>query len=152
MTSPPELVMSGANAGQNLGSLIDISGTVGGARAAAQHGIPSLAVGAGFGNQFDFNSAVNAAIAWLRDHRGALLSSHGPPTSVSNLNVPSCAAGSVRGQVNVPVDPTAPPDAAAAPADCTSTEPAGSTDVTAFHDGFATLSDVPIRAAATAGG
>src|SRR5262245_31833839 len=152
LTSPPDLVMSGANAGQNLGPLVDISGTVGAARAAAQQGIPSLAVAAGFGSQFDFKSAVDAAIAWLRDHRGVLLSSHGPPTSVSNLNVPSCAAGSVRGQVNVPLDPTATPGAAAAPADCTSTAPAGSTDVTAFEVGFATLSDVPVRPAATAGG
>jgi 5'-nucleotidase len=147
LTSPPDLVMSGVNTGQNLGPVVDISGTVGAARAGAQHGVTSLAVSAGFGDPIDYASAVDAAISWLRDHRDALLASHTPPTTVSNLNVPTCAAGKVRGQVTVPADPTAPTDAATAPADCTSTAPAGSTDVTAFHNGFATLSDVPLRPA-----
>ncbi len=152
LTAPPDLVVSGANAGQNLGPVVDISGTVGAARAAAQHGIPALAVSAGTGSPIDFNTAVDAAVSWLRDHRDTLLSSHSPPTSVSNLNVPTCAAGNVRGQVNVPADATAPTDAAVAPADCTSTATAGSTDVAAFHVGFATLSEVPIRPAVTSGG
>jgi 5'/3'-nucleotidase len=148
----PDLVVSGINEGQNLGPVVDISGTVGAARAAAQHSIPALAVSAGVGNPIDFLSAADAAVAWLHDHRDALQSSHGPPTSVSNLNVPTCAAGSVRGQVDVPADAAAPTDAAVAPADCTSTAPAGSTDVGAFHVGFATLSEVPIRPAGTSGG
>jgi 5'-nucleotidase len=147
LSSPPDLVISGVNAGQNLGPVIDISGTVGAARAGAQHGISSLAVSAGFGNPIDFTSAADAAISWLHDHRGALLASHGPPTSVSNLNVPTCASGAVRGQVTVPADPNASTVAATAPADCTSSAPAGSTDVTAFHNGFATLSDVALRPA-----
>jgi 5'-nucleotidase len=147
VTSPPDLVMSGVNAGQNLGPVVDVSGTVGAARAAAQHGIPALAVSAGLGDPIDFKSAADAAVSWLHDHRDELVSSHAPPTSVSNLNVPTCVSGSVRGQVTVPADATAPTDAAVAPADCTSTAAAGSTDVAAFHAGFATLSDVPIRTA-----
>jgi 5'-nucleotidase len=147
LTSPPDLVISGANAGQNLGPVVDISGTVGAARAAAQQGIPALAVSAGTGNPIDFAGAVNAAISWLRDHRDQLLASPAPPTSVTNLNVPTCAAGSVRGQVTVAADLTAPTDVAVSPADCTSTAPAAPTDVPSFHDGFATLSEIGIRPA-----
>src|SRR4051794_1622826 len=39
----PDLVVSGLNFGQNVGSAVDISGTVGAARAAAARGIPALA-------------------------------------------------------------------------------------------------------------
>jgi 5'-nucleotidase len=152
MASPPDLVMSGANAGQNLGPVVDVSGTVGAARAAAQHGVAALAVSAGLGTPIDYKTAVDAAVAWLHDHRDALLSSPGAPTSVANLNVPTCSAGSVRGQVDVPADAAAPVDTAVAPADCTSTAPAGSTDAAAFHVGFATLSDVSIRPAGTSSG
>jgi len=142
VTSRPDVVISGVNAGQNLGPVLDISGTVGVARAAAQHGIPALAVSAGFGDPIEYAPAVDAAISWVRDHRDALLAPHDPPTSVANLNVPTCATGTVRGQVTVPADPTAPTDIAVSPADCTSTEPAPATDVAAFHVGYATLSDV----------
>jgi 5'-nucleotidase len=147
LASPPDLVISGANAGQNLGPVLDISGTIGAARVATQQGIPALAVSAGFGNPIDFASAVSAAISWLHDHRDAVVAPHEPPTSVANLNVPSCDAGAVRGQVMVAADPAAPTDVAVSPADCTSTAPPGATDVPTFHAGFATLSDVPLRAA-----
>jgi 5'-nucleotidase len=144
VTATPHLVIAGANAGQNLGPIIDISGTVGAARAAAQHGIPALAVSAGLGDPIDFAGAVSAAITWLREHRDDLLGAEARPVSVvTNINVPTCAAGSVRGEVTVAADPTAPTDVAVSPADCTSTAPAAATDVPAFHDGFATISEVP---------
>ena len=44
---PPDLVISGINEGQNLGPIVDLSGTVGAARIAAREGIPALAVSAG---------------------------------------------------------------------------------------------------------
>src|SRR5262249_35075762 len=116
LTSPPDVVISGVNAGQNLGPLLDISGTLGAARAGSQRGITPLAVSAGFGDPIDFASAVDAAVSWLRDHRAALLEPHGPPTMVANLNVPTCAAGKVRGQVAVPADAHGSPDVAVAPA------------------------------------
>lgn len=148
LTSPPDLVITGVNAGPNLGPVVDISGTVGAARAAAQEGIPALAVSAGFGDVIDFTSGAGAAITWLRDHRDALEASHGPATTVSNLNVPSCAAGSsIRGQVEVAPDASASTALAIAPADCTSTEPAPATDVAAFHDGFTTLSEIGLQPA-----
>lgn len=41
---PPDLVVSGINYGENVGSGVMISGTVGAAMEAASHGIPALAV------------------------------------------------------------------------------------------------------------
>src|SRR4051794_24683096 len=53
----PDVVMSGTNSLPNLGPGIDLSGTVGAARAAAQRGIPALAVSAGLGDPVDFDTA-----------------------------------------------------------------------------------------------
>ncbi len=44
---PPDIVISGANFGQNLGSNTNISGTVGAAIMAAQLGVPAIAVSVG---------------------------------------------------------------------------------------------------------
>jgi 5'/3'-nucleotidase SurE len=45
--APPDLVVSGANRGQNLGVTSNVSGTVGAAIMAAMHGIPAVAVSVG---------------------------------------------------------------------------------------------------------
>jgi 5'-nucleotidase len=147
LTAPPDLVITGINAGQNIGPAIDLSGTVGAARAAAQEGIPAVAVSAGFPDPFDFATGAKAAIDWLHDHRSALLESHAAPTTVANINVPTCTSGSVRGQVEVTPDPAAALGDAIAPADCTSTQPAPTTDVAAFHNGFVTISEVGLKPA-----
>src|SRR4051812_22277311 len=42
LKEPPDLVVSGINAGQNIGELVDISGTVGAARTAARLRIPAI--------------------------------------------------------------------------------------------------------------
>ena len=44
LDSPPDLVVSGINYGQNVGSGVTISGTIGAALEAASHDIPALAV------------------------------------------------------------------------------------------------------------
>ena len=45
----PDVVVSGVNAGQNIGTLIDLSGTVGAAATAARQGVPAVAVSQGIG-------------------------------------------------------------------------------------------------------
>lgn len=45
--APPDLVVSGANRGQNLGVISNVSGTVGAAIMAAMHGVPAVAVSVG---------------------------------------------------------------------------------------------------------
>jgi len=147
----PDVVITGTNAGQNIGPFIDVSGTVGAARAAAQRGIPALAVSAGLGASIDFATVTADAVQWVREHRAALVASPPPRATVDNLNAPTCPSGHVRGLAQVTPDPAAPQaDALAAP-DCTSTEPQPATDVAAFHVGFATLSPVSVPVAPTGG-
>ncbi len=43
-SSVPHLVVSGINAGQNVGPAVTLSGTIGAARTAAKRGIPAIAV------------------------------------------------------------------------------------------------------------
>jgi len=144
----PDLVITGTNAGQNIGPFIDISGTVGAARAAAQRGVPALAVSAGLADEIDFQTASQFAVEWLREHRGALVAGTAAPTTVSNLNAPSCNIGHIRGVAEVTPDPTVPTAQALASSDCTSTVAQPPTDVAAFLDGFATLSELPLQPAA----
>jgi 5'-nucleotidase len=141
----PDLVISGINSGQNIGPFIDISGTVGAARAAASRGIPALAVSAGLADPVDFATAKDLTLEWVRDHRDALLSSTATPTSIDNLNVPTCVTGKVRGEVDATPDPSAPPQTALGASDCTSNAPAPQQDVGAFAIGFATLSQLALE-------
>lgn len=143
----PDVVITGTNAGQNIGPSIDLSGTIGAARAAAQRGIPALAVSAGFGDPIDYATPTAEAVKWLRDHRAGLLASPAPPGSVDNLNAPTCPNGRVRGLVNTTPEVGATFADALADPDCTSTEPAPPGDVAAFHVGFATLETVPLQPA-----
>jgi 5'-nucleotidase len=141
----PDLVVTGLNAGQNLGPVIPISGTVGAARRGAMDFIPALASSQGFGvdgTPEDYPTGVKAVLAWVRDFR---LGRAGPPfQTVANLNVPTCEPGSsVRGTVVVP-----PAEAlngrGLGPSDCTSTETNPADDVDGFKWGYVTLSDVDL--------
>lgn len=65
MPRPPDLVVSGINYGENMGTAVTISGTVGAALEAAALGIPSLAISLETGRKYhlsysdevDFNTA-----------------------------------------------------------------------------------------------
>jgi 5'-nucleotidase len=50
----PDLVISGINSAQNLGPVVDASGTVGAARAAVRAGVPALAVSSGTAEAPDY--------------------------------------------------------------------------------------------------
>jgi 5'-nucleotidase len=135
----PQLVVSGINDGQNLGGLTAVSGTVGAAKAAARAGIPALAVSQGLGQPAAFATGATFVVKWVRQHRAALLKhKKGAAATVDNLNVPTCTTGKVRGEVKVP-NATTTQNAITTP-DCTSTATATTDDITAFHEGYATLS------------
>jgi 5'-nucleotidase len=146
----PVLVVSGANKGQNVGAIANISGTVGAARAAAQRGIPGIAVSTGIpgdSGEYDFGVAADFAVAEAQKELGAIQASPGASpnvTTVVNLNVPSCDKGKVRGLQEVPAE-TAPDPRSLDTSDCTSTAPP-STEVASFVDGFAVLTHIPSRA------
>ena len=150
LAQKPQVVVSGVNFGQNLGSAVNISGTVGAARAAASRGIPALASSAGLAPAGvagpDYADAVTQVEHWIIQHRAALVAgTASSPVLLQNLNVPTCATGtSVRGLVTVPVDLTAPTSQLLAPADCASTATSPTGDVQAFAEGYEPLSNLTV--------
>jgi 5'-nucleotidase len=137
----PHLVASGINQGQNLGPVAYVSGTVGAARTAVRRGVPALAVSQGTGEPPDYPAGVRQAAAWVKEHRKALTKKTAkPPAEVSNLNVPTCTTGRVRGVVEVPSATSG--DAGATP-NCGSKVKKPTDDVVAYANGFAALSPVP---------
>ena len=144
ITGTPQLVVTGINEGQNLGLLADqVSGTVGAARAAVAHGIPALATSMGESEHADYALAATFVVAWVEEHRAALLDGtlSGEVILLQNLNVPHCEVGQIRGELEVPLSPSG--DGAFQEQDCTSTLEAPTDDITAFNAGFVTLSDLP---------
>jgi 5'-nucleotidase len=139
----PDVVISGLNAGQSMGPVVDASGTVGAARAAAARGVPSLAASQGLGNPPAFATGQTYVVEWFEAHRDAIAEGSLPTTTVANLNVPTCIAGAPRGEVETTPAPTA--DGFTEPPDCTSTAPAPSLDIAAFLVGFVSLSELPAR-------
>ena len=92
----PNVIVSGVNIGQNLGTITDASGTVGAARAAAQRGIPALAVSANLRTP-DYATAAKLAAEWVQDHRAELGKKPKTPVLLESLNVPTCPGGAIRG-------------------------------------------------------
>jgi 5'-nucleotidase len=144
---PPDLVVSGINAGQNLGPVAaDLSGTVGAARTAARAGLPALAVSQGIGDEFDYATGVELTLDWIEEHREALLAGDVATDTVANLNVPSCTAGEIKGVVEVATATDLAGRDFLAPVDCTVATPASAPadDIDAFNLGYAALADVPL--------
>ena len=141
----PNAVISGVNALQNLGPVVDASGTVGAARVGARQGVPALAVSSGAGKTFDFVTAASYAVRWLDHVRSSLPS--GPsstPAVVASLNVPSCSKGHVRGQLTLKEQTKLlPGESVLATSNCLS-KARPTTEVAAFTDGYATLVALPL--------
>ncbi|QXC62144.1 hypothetical protein KSP35_04860 [Aquihabitans sp. G128] len=140
----PDLVITGINEGQNLGPLVNASGTVGAARAAVARGVPALATSSGLGQPVDYDAAVPFVLDWVKQHREAIEAGD-EPAAVTNLNVPSCATGEVRDLVETETDLDGKAgDALKGTQDCSGTDPADEAagDITEFTAGFATLSPV----------
>jgi len=136
----PDLVISGLNAGQNMGPAVDLSGTVGAARAAARRGIPAIAASQGLGDPPDFAAGWAQVETWFEQHRAAIADGTLSASTVANLNIPTCATGTVRGQVQAIVSTSL--DGYADPPDCSSTAPDPGVDIPAFGVGFAPLSEL----------
>jgi 5'-nucleotidase len=143
----PDLVLSGINQGQNIGVAVDVSGTVGAAKAAAARGVPALAVSQGVrpDGEPDYQAGVKRALRWFKDHRKALTPKKGKKVEVvlDNLNVPSCSAGAIRGTIEVPVAGS-DVQGIGDPQDCTSTATNPANDVEAFKNGYATITELPV--------
>jgi 5'-nucleotidase len=142
----PDLVVSGVNQGQNVGPYARLSGTVGAARFAARAGYPATAASAGITAGADFAAAATLVVAWIEDHRAALVDDTASTGWVTSFNVPACTAGSIRGLVEVPLADSIPQGANVFFTDC-SVEPdsAPTSDVDALVKGFAAVTQVPLE-------
>jgi len=144
----PHLVVTGINEGQNVGPLVDVSGTVGAARAAVAHGAPALASSQGLGKTFDYPTGVEYVTDWVEEHRDELIDGSAE-VQVTNMNIPSCDTGEVHGAKEVAVST----DGANAvkPQDCSSDATPPNEDVAAFNLGWVTISVVPDKPASAGG-
>jgi 5'-nucleotidase len=140
-SAPPDVVVSGINLGPNLGPIVNVSGTVGAAKAAVARGIPAIAASAGIPPEPSFRAGARLVVEWVRAHREAFAAGGTRPTAVVNLNVPSCTSGSLRGVVQVPLSADGSGSVNATP-DCTSTATDPTNDVAAFSMGFAPVTEI----------
>ncbi len=139
----PDLVVSGINEGQNNGALLDVSGTIGAARAAVARGVPALALSASTGDfPVGYALAAEIAVEWVTENAAALAAGEAPVEVVS-VNTPSCTTGEPEELVEVPVSSEVDLNEP----DCASdlTDPAD--DVEGLANGFPVLSVVPAEPA-----
>ncbi len=90
MPSPPALAVAGINYGQNVGSGVTISGTVGAALEAASHGIPALAISLETPDDFHFSHSREvdfSTAAFFTSYFGRILLSRELPGDVDVLKV-----------------------------------------------------------------
>ena len=96
LPQPPELVLSGINAGANVGINVFYSGTVAAAAEGAMIGIPSVAFSAAMtGGEADFAGAAKLC-RWVLDR---LLASGLSKGELINVNIPELAG--IRGQAPI---------------------------------------------------
>jgi 5'-nucleotidase len=99
---PPDVVLSGVNAGQNLGDVIHCSGTAGGAREGALQGAigiaMSQAVNYELGRQVAWDNARTYGAAVVQK----IIDAHSGPDTFYNVNFPFCPTAGVSGLRVVP--------------------------------------------------
>ena len=96
----PDVVISGINAGQNIGPFVKISGTVGAAATATRLGYWALAVSQGIAETPAFETAAPLVTEWLAQHKQDIIDKK--PARLFNLNVPTCASGLLRSLTSAP--------------------------------------------------
>lgn len=98
MDKEPDLILSGVNAGHNIGQYVTYSGTVAGALEGTIMGIRSIALSQGYNYDADVKSMF-----WdvVEDHAPALLKKlitmDLPEDTFLNLNFPNCHSNEVKG-------------------------------------------------------
>jgi len=99
---PADLVLSGVNAGQNLGDIVHCSGTAAGAREGALQGAIGIAMSQAIdyekGHSVDWSASVHHGVAVVE----AILAAKGDDDVFYNVNFPACAPAEVMGIAAVP--------------------------------------------------
>lgn len=99
MPQPPDLIVSGINAGANAGINVLYSGTVAAAIEGAFFKITSIAVSLEVSEHFDYPHAARLAGGVIE----RILAQHPPPGSLFNVNLPARSRGEPRGVRVVPM-------------------------------------------------
>src|SRR5665213_1483464 len=87
----PDLILSGINAGANVGRSVLHSGTIGAILTGAQLGLSGLAVSVQWGEDVHYDTAGEVAIQVLQELMNA------PSRTLFNLNVPNLSAVEMKG-------------------------------------------------------
>src|ERR1039458_4985567 len=87
----PDLILSGINAGANVGRSVLHSGTIGAILTGAQLGLSGLAVSVQWGENVHYDTAGEVAIEVLDELF------HAPSRTLLNLNVPNLSAADMKG-------------------------------------------------------
>jgi 5'-nucleotidase len=92
----PDLVISGINFGENLGTIVTVSGTIGAAIEAASLGVPALAVSLETPKEFHYKYSktvdFSTAAAFTRRFAGMVLAGNLPPdVDILKIDVPDNA-------------------------------------------------------------
>jgi 5'-nucleotidase len=136
----PDLVISGINAGANIGPFVSLSGTVGAAKTAVRNGIPALATSQGLTDNPDYGSGVKYTLEWLAKNRSQVLDGT-LAVKVYNLNIPTCTTGTIRGMVTEPTA-TEVNDREMVKSNCESTVTEFADDVDAFGNGYVAYAEL----------
>jgi 5'-nucleotidase len=96
---PPDLIVSGINAGANAGINVLYSGTVAAAIEGSFFGITSIAVSLELAEHFDYPRAARTAVGVIR----GILANRPAKGSLFNVNLPSHVRGEPRGIKIVPM-------------------------------------------------
>jgi 5'-nucleotidase len=99
---PPDLVLSGVNAGQNLGDVMHCSGTVGGAREGALQGAIGVAMSQGTNYERNHEVAWDNATRYGAAVLKTIIAAHPGRDTFYNVNFPFCAPTDVSGLRVVP--------------------------------------------------
>ena len=89
----PDLLVSGINAGENVGHHVLYSGTVAAAAEGALQGVPAVAVSLEFSQELDFAKAARVALATIQ----TMLNNGLSPGDLVSVNIPSLQPGWPRG-------------------------------------------------------
>jgi len=99
MDGPPDLIVSGINAGANVGINVLYSGTVAAAIEGAFFKITSIAVSLELAEHFDYPHAAKQAVRVIE----AILANKPEAGSLFNVNLPAHVRGEPRGILSVPM-------------------------------------------------
>jgi 5'-nucleotidase len=95
--SPPDLVLSGVNRGQNVAEDVTYSGTIAGAMEGTTLGVPSFALSQAYGLETRANPYWDTAIRHGPDVIRKVLAEGMPKDVLVNVNFPDCPPDAVKG-------------------------------------------------------